>query len=162
MVNYQLGKIYKVVSPFSDYFYVGSSCEKYLTKRFNKHKWNYGHWVDGKKYQTYVSVFEVLQFDKCNIILLENCPCNTKEELRAREQYYIDKYKDLVVNIQCAKPSKELQKKRKAVVSKRYAIKNKDKLKERSKRNEKIRYDKIRFLRVLPFYKVRDSNDIFN
>jgi hypothetical protein len=36
----------------------------------------------------YVSSFKVLELDDFNIVLIENYPCNTKDELLARERHY--------------------------------------------------------------------------
>ena len=39
MVNYSLGKIYKIVSDLTDKIYIGSTCLEKLCMRLSKHKY---------------------------------------------------------------------------------------------------------------------------
>ena len=96
MVNYQNGKIYKIVSAQTDKIYIGSSCEKYLSNRLGGHKTQYKHYQAGKS--NYISSIEIVKFDDANIVLLESYPCKDKNELHARERYYIEQNKDILVN----------------------------------------------------------------
>lgn len=92
MTDYSKGKIYKiVVNNTEDEYrpYIGSTTKEYLSQRFTFHKANY----KSKKKSLYTSAY--LLFDKygienCNIILIENYPCTTKDELRSRERYWFD------------------------------------------------------------------------
>lgn len=88
MNKYQRGKIYKLISNQTDKVYYGSTIEDKLTKRLGGHRGKYRRWLNGKG--EYVSSFEIVKYDDCRIILVENSPCNTKYELTAREQYHID------------------------------------------------------------------------
>jgi hypothetical protein len=94
MVNYQNGKIYTIRSPSINKYYIGSSCSP-LFKRYNKHKSDYTKYQNGS---TWLSSFEILKFDDAYIELLENYPCNSKEELLMREGQLIRQYKDDIVN----------------------------------------------------------------
>jgi hypothetical protein len=86
--NYQLGKIYKMESP-SGLIYVGSTCEPTLARRLAGHKRNYKQWIkNNQKYITSFKLFEESE-DNVNILLLENYPCNSSDELTAREGHYI-------------------------------------------------------------------------
>ena len=85
MVNYQQGKIYKIVA--NDQTYIGSTCEPTLARRLAQHKGSYKSW---NKKTTYVTSFRVLYEDKPEIILIESYPCNSKDELIARERFYIE------------------------------------------------------------------------
>lgn len=38
----------------------------------------------------YISSYQLLQYPDVDIILLENYPCNNKQELHARERHYIE------------------------------------------------------------------------
>lgn len=87
MVNYQEGKIYKITSPQTNAVYIGSTTKNYLSQRFDGHRRHYRLYQDGLYH--YVSSFEVLQFEDADIILIELFPCNSKDELRSREQYFI-------------------------------------------------------------------------
>lgn len=83
MPNYQEGKIYKITG--GGLTYIGSTTLKTLAKRLAGHKADIKR---GKK----VSSRLVLCHDDCDIVLLENFPCNNKDELHARERYWIDQY----------------------------------------------------------------------
>jgi hypothetical protein len=88
MVNYQNGKIYKLISSMTDKIYVGSTCLPYLCQRLGNHK-NASNTSKSK---------EMLQYDDVKIVLLEAYPCNSKDELLTREQHYIDLNKDICIN----------------------------------------------------------------
>jgi len=89
--SYQDGKIYKLVCK-DGHYYIGSTTTS-LIKRFGCHKYSITKNTNGGKY-TY---FSSLPITDIHIELIENYPCNTKKELRKREDYYIqfslsDKY----------------------------------------------------------------------
>ncbi len=88
IVDYSKGKIYKIVSNQTNKVYISSTCEKYLHKRLYNHKHNFKD-QQNKKY-CYISSFEILKYDDVQIILFENYPCKSKDNLHAREQYWID------------------------------------------------------------------------
>jgi hypothetical protein len=86
MVNYQLGKIYKIVCNVTGLVYVGSTCEPTLAKRLTKHVCSYRFWLKhGKKYMT---SYKILEKNDYEIILIEPYPCNNKDELYARERQW--------------------------------------------------------------------------
>jgi len=89
--TYQDGKIYKLTCK-DGHYYIGSTTTS-LIKRFSSHKYSIKKNTNGG-YYTY---FNSLPITDINIELIENYPCNTKGELRKREDYYIqfslsDKY----------------------------------------------------------------------
>ena len=91
MVNYQNGKIYKIENMSGDMCYIGSTTKDYLSKRMVQHRSMYKGWQADHSKDKY-SVFEI--FDKvgienCRIVLIELCPCDTKDELTRREAHYI-------------------------------------------------------------------------
>lgn len=93
IVNYNKAKIYMIV-PNCEYeegdVYYGSTCEDYLSKRFVCHRSSYKQWKNGKnKFITAFSLFEKYGLDNCSIVLVENYPCESVDELRSRESYYI-------------------------------------------------------------------------
>jgi len=91
MVNYQEGKIYKIVSNTDDDIcYVGSTTKKYLSQRMTKHKSDYKRWKNGKanKVSSY-ELFEKYGIENCKIELLEIFPCNSKDELTKKEGDHI-------------------------------------------------------------------------
>ena len=91
MPNYQNGKIYKIVNDENDKIYFGSTTLKYLSTRLVKHRCEFKAFKEGKRTK-FCSVNEVLKYKNYKIILIENYPCNSKDELISRERYYIEKY----------------------------------------------------------------------
>ena len=93
--DYSNGKIYKLVSDETDKIYIGSTCSL-LRKRLTGHKEDYKRHKIGK--QHYISSYALVKYDDVEIILLEKYPCESKEELLARERYWIEKKKKICVN----------------------------------------------------------------
>jgi len=87
--KYQRGKIYKITSNQTDKCYIGSTCELRLCNRLGKHMTNYRAFIAGKPSRNITS-YEILKYDDHIIVLVENCPCNNKEELFKRERYWIE------------------------------------------------------------------------
>ena len=85
--NYKNGKIYCIRNTITDDIYVGSSCEKYLSKRWVKHKSSMNNDRD-KDTPLYMKMNE-LGVENFYIELIENYPCESNDELRAREGHYI-------------------------------------------------------------------------
>lgn len=100
MIDYKLGKIYKIISDQTDKIYIGSTTKKTLAQRMAKHRNNYKGYLKGKYH--YVTSFDLLKYNDAKIILIENHPCNNKDELRSREQYWIDINKEIIINGQNA------------------------------------------------------------
>ena len=85
--DYKSGKIYCIRNNITDDVYVGSSCEKYLSKRWVKHKSSMNNERD-KATPLYQKMNE-LGVESFYIELLENYPCENSDQLRAREGHYI-------------------------------------------------------------------------
>ena len=90
MVNYSNGKIYKIENNVDDMIYIGSTTKQYLSQRMDSHRSNFKRWKNGGYHN--ISVFEM--FDKhgvenCKIVLLQLVNCESKDELLAREAFYI-------------------------------------------------------------------------
>ena len=103
------GKIYKLVSDSTDKIYIGSTNEKYLSRRLAKHKACFWEWIMDE--QCYMSSYELIKYIDVRIVLIKNYPCETRDELRIKEQEYINKYRDICVNKQKAYLSQEEKKK---------------------------------------------------
>lgn len=149
MVNYQLGKIYKIYSHIDPSIcYVGSTCKKYLCQRINGHRSDYNKWKDGKsrKVMSY-DIFEKFGVDNCIIELVKEYPCESKDQLSKKEGEYIktlncvnkcisgqtpkesnkiwrEQHKELIVIKQ--KEYNEQNKEKIAIRSKQYREKNKE------------------------------------
>lgn len=80
MPEYENGKIYKICSHQTEKVYVGSTTRP-LSERLAQHK--------GHIKTQYCTSYEILKFNDAYIELIENWPCNNREELRQREGYYI-------------------------------------------------------------------------
>jgi hypothetical protein len=81
MPNYQDGKIYKITA--GNFIYYGSTTQP-LSKRLAEHRYT-------KKYKpnSNFSSFPLLDMPDCKIVLVEDYPCERREQLLAREAYYI-------------------------------------------------------------------------
>ncbi len=79
MPNYQNSKIYKLVCDDPDLIYYGATTVG-LSQRMTGHRESRNRCVSKK-------LFEV---GNVKIILVENYPCNSKEELNKKEREYID------------------------------------------------------------------------
>ena len=91
MVNYNLGKIYKLSSLKTNSIYVGSTAQYYLSDRLSSHVNDFGKWLDG--YQ-YTSSFEMIKYGDTIITLLESYPCESKAELNAKEREWLLKLRE--------------------------------------------------------------------
>ncbi len=103
-MNYQNAKIYKITSDVSDDQYIGSTCLS-LKLRMRFHKNGYKRWKDGRN-QRYLSSFKIFDQGDYDYELIENYPCDTKNELHTRERYWIENSPNHV-NIQIPSRSAE-------------------------------------------------------
>jgi len=88
--DYQKTKIYKIESHLGDKTYVGSTAKAYLSQRFQQHKVQYKRWKNGVgvKYTSF-ELFDEYGLENCNIVLIEEYACNSKDAKNAREGFYI-------------------------------------------------------------------------
>lgn len=142
-MDYKNGKIYTIRSFQTDEIYIGS-CATTLVKRLSGHKKNYNGWKNGNF--SYVTSFEILKYDDYYIELLENFPCNSKDELKQREGYYqrnmdcVNKYIAGRTQKEWCEDNKEKIRKR----NKKYETDNKDKIKERKQNYYENNKDEIK------------------
>ena len=85
MPDYSKGKIYKLWSPSKNIVYYGSTCET-LSRRLSKHLNDYKRYDGGKGY---LYSFKVLECEDYKIELMEEYPCNNKQQLTKKEGEYI-------------------------------------------------------------------------
>jgi hypothetical protein len=83
MVDYSLGKIYKLIG--SGLTYYGSTCQTTLSRRLSGHVGDYKN-----KIKHHTSSYIIIEQGNYSIILVESFPCKTKDELHARERFYIE------------------------------------------------------------------------
>jgi hypothetical protein len=94
-MDYSKGKIYCIKSHHTDKVYIGSTT-KTLEQRLTKHKECYMGYKRGYKYQLRMTSFDILNYGDAYIELVENYPCNTKQELIKREGEVIRSTKNSV------------------------------------------------------------------
>ena len=87
MVNYANAKICKLVSNHTTEVYYGSTCCS-LANRKCEHISHYKSYLNGRR--AYTHSYKLLALGDIQIILVEAYPCNNKDELRARERYWIE------------------------------------------------------------------------
>ena len=121
MINYQNGKIYKIINENNDIVYIGSTTQP-LSHRYTKHK----HKAPNHK-----------------IILIENYACNSKEELCMKEQEFIEQYDNLLNKIK-AYCSEEEQKEEFYQYQKKYREENKEQKKQIDKKYRENNIEKIK------------------
>ena len=90
MVNYNNGQIYKIEDLVGEMFYIGSTTKSRLCQRMVEHRAAYERWKAGKCGKvTSFDIFEKYGIKNCRIVLIENYPCESKDELTSREAHYI-------------------------------------------------------------------------
>jgi uncharacterized membrane protein YkoI len=157
MTNYQNGKIYKIEAHNGEEgdTYIGSTCKQYLSQRMSSHRNSYNCWKNGKlNYITAFSIFDKYGVDNCVIILLEDCPCNTIDELYYREAFHMKSMKCVNNNIplRTQKEYKEDNKEKMNKYLTQYYIDNRDRRieygnqyrkdnKEQTNKNARKRYN---------------------
>lgn len=87
MVDYSKGKIYKITGGDLDP-YIGSTTQP-LSKRMVEHR------SRAKNNLHTTASQQLFQFDDCVITLIEDYPCKNKEQLVARERYWISQMKTI-------------------------------------------------------------------
>ncbi len=86
--KYNNGKIYILTSKQTNKVYIGSTTKE-LHERFNKHIGHLTHFNKEVGNFHYITSFELIQHDDCEISLLEEVNVETKEELHQYEATYI-------------------------------------------------------------------------
>jgi len=158
MVKYENGKIYKIIDNTNSDIYVGSTCDK-LSRRISNHRGSYNCYLNPNIKQGYMRSFDILKNNDYKIILIEEYPCENKEQLLLREQYWIDK-------LDCINYNNPIQNKKK--YHKEYRKKNREQCNENSKRWTRNNRDKKNENNRLYRYSVSINNinkidiDLFN
>lgn len=101
MVNYAEGKIYKIISNNIEKIYIGGTTKRLLSQRLSKHVNHIKRYNEGR--QNDISSRQIIEAGDYKIVLIERYPCESKDELAAREQFWIDQNKDICVNKNNAK-----------------------------------------------------------
>ena len=147
MPNYQDGKIYKIVCNITDECYIGSTCEPTVARRLAGHVNSYKRWKAGNCTKT--TSFDIIDRGDYQIFLIETYPCNSRDELTAREGQIIRKYKSELecVNSNIAGRTKKVyyqdNKELIKINLKTYREDNKEAIKENKKEYYEANKDKL-------------------
>ena len=149
MTDYQKAKIYKIVDNTNQNVYIGSTC-KTLKQRLSGHVSDYKRFIKGK-YRNITS-FEIINNGDYDIILIEAFPCDYKDELLARERYWVNKIKCINKN----KPGiyNDLGK---VEYDKHYHNEHKDQIKEYKKQYYAEKQDQIKEYRKQYYAEKQDQ-----
>ena len=82
--RYKKAKIYKVTDVGYNMCYIGSTIQP-LSKRFGHHKGTYHSGACASSI-----IFKTYGKENCKITLIEDYPCDNKEQLKPREGHYIE------------------------------------------------------------------------
>ena len=140
MTDYSKGQIYKVVDNELNVCYIGSTTQK-LCKRMAQHRKDFKKYLNDSSYKN-TSIFTIFQsygVENCKIELIEKYPCESKEDLMAREGYFI-KAIDCVNKRIAGRSSKERYEDNKEVVLAKCKIyreheDRKEQIKEKKRQN---------------------------
>ena len=119
MPDYNNGKIYRIVCDITGETYYGSTTYKYLSSRLAKHRST-----------TTCKSKQIIERGNYSIVLVEEYPCENKEQLNKRERYYIE-------NNECV--NKYIPTRTKSEYGKEWSLVNRDYLtqKQRERRAKK-------------------------
>jgi hypothetical protein len=129
MPNYENSKIYKLWSPSKNLVYYGSTTET-LSRRLSGHLTGYNRHKNNNT-TAYVNSFKILECEDYKIELVEEYPCNNKQQLCKKEGEYI-KANECVNKLIAGRTKQEWYKENPdnvAKKNKKYADNNKEKIK---------------------------------
>jgi len=162
MVNYQHGKIYKIECHQTGLIYIGSTSEPTLARRLSNHIKNYRYWKKtGEKYTTSYKIFENENYD---ISLLESYPCNTRDELTAREKHYI-KTTECVNKVIPSRNKREYYNDNKEQIcekSKKYNLENKESIIQYAKQYREENSETLKEKRIEYYQKHKEKRMEYN
>ena len=142
--DYKNGKIYCIRNYITDDIYIGSSCEKYLSKQWVKHKSNINY--DRDKNMPLYQKMRELGVENFYIELIENYPCESQDQLRAREGHYIREMATLNKRIE-TRTEKEWREDNKECMQewrKQHYQENKTEIDEKAKKYAEENPDKVK------------------
>lgn len=86
-MGYENSKVYRIVCNETGLCYIGSTIET-LSRRLSKHKSDYKGYLNNNK--AYMTSYKVLEKNNYEIFLIEEYPCDNRDQLHKRERYYIE------------------------------------------------------------------------
>jgi predicted GIY-YIG superfamily endonuclease len=148
MPDYQQSKIYMIRSESANLTYYGSTTSP-LSHRMGQHRETKKRHENGKYH--YVTSFKVMEHNDYQITLVEKYPCNDKEELNARERWYIAN-NECVNKVHPGRTHREYHEdNRETILEKKkiYREENLDKIREKDKIHYEKNKDKIKIKRSI-------------
>jgi hypothetical protein len=134
MPNYKDGKVYRLDCLTTNKVYIGSTCCKNLSLRLSDHVSKFKRWKNGCRKNSTTS-FQIIEHGNYKISLIELFPCDSKDELTARESHYIR-------TIDCI--NKVIPDRTKEEYRPQYYEKNKEIIKERSQNYREEHEEKLK------------------
>lgn len=131
------GYVYRVQSRASGRVYIGSTDSADLSRRLRVHEAHHRSWKRDKA--AFCSVFEVIEDGDHYIELLETVKSNVREDLRKRERYYLDLFKEAAVNMRNPYRHEWDKKRQHRNAMRNYHRKNRTKFNERSRIANSVR-----------------------
>jgi hypothetical protein len=142
-MDYKNGKVYCIRNNINDEIYVGSTTQS-LSQRMAKHRGVMNH--DTKKHRPLYKLMSEIGIEHFYIELIEECPCDNKEQLMKKEGEFIRQqgtlnkfvagrtYKEWRIdNSERIREQVIQNREHKCVYNKEYQINNREQLKEKAK-----------------------------
>ena len=142
MPDYKNGKIYKIVDANEEMIYVGSTTQT-LSQRMTLHRSVY---KSNPNALSCHAIFDKYGVENTKILLLELCPCDTKEELLKKEGEHIKLLACVNKRIE-GRTQKEYNLAHKEQIkeqNKEYKLAHKEQIKEQQKQYDLAHADKIK------------------
>jgi hypothetical protein len=96
--DYKQGKIYAIRSHKTPYYYIGSTTEPRLSGRLCRHRSDWKAYMELNNSKGYMYSSFIIEQGDAYIELVENFPCENKDQLKAREGHHIRTGGDMVCN----------------------------------------------------------------
>jgi DNA repair exonuclease SbcCD ATPase subunit len=140
--KYQTGKVYKILNTLNNEVYVGSTYQK-LSQRMTKHRNSVKDPHRNKN--TFYTYIDTIGIEHFYIELIENFPCANKEELRAREGYWIRQIGTLNDKIAGRTPQQHYDDNKEKILErcKEHYENNKEEIQQRKKKYREENKEKI-------------------
>lgn len=144
MPNYKNGMIYKLVNDENDDIYIGSTSQT-LPKRLGNHKAKYKCYLNNSN-SYFITSFNIIKYQSCKIILIEEFPCKSKIELEKRERHYIDTLKcvNKIIPTRSKNEYRKIHREKMLQEKKMFYIKNKERYSQKAKETYMINKKQIR------------------
>jgi hypothetical protein len=143
--KYHNSKIYKLVSPQTEKYYIGSTTrELYIRK--SQHKYDYKKYLENNN-NKYMSSYEILKYNDFKIELIKLFKCENKKELEIEETKLIKEHHNNILNKNIPnRDNKEYYKDNKEKIQnykKEWHNDNKERLNKKSKEYHIINKEKL-------------------